>query len=86
MKEKQCQQAYGINLDVYEGMKEQQDNCCWICGTSGGTYKNGLCLDHNHESGEVRKFLCPRCNMLVGVVENDQGIMFLIYQYIADHE
>ena len=86
MQEKQCQQKFGIRLDEYESKKEQQDNCCWICGRSGDSLKNGLNLDHNHGTGAIRKFLCPMCNMLVGVVEKDTSYMFLIYQYIADHE
>tara|TARA_R110000803_G_C11718477_1_gene287889 strand:- start:4 stop:384 length:381 start_codon:yes stop_codon:yes gene_type:complete len=38
----------------------------WNCEYCGCEFKNtkDRCLDHNHETGEVRAILCNRCNVL----------------------
>jgi|TARA_B110000196_G_scaffold300539_1_gene293997 hypothetical protein len=29
-------------------------------------FKNDICLDHNHENGEIRGYLCGSCNASIG--------------------
>ena len=47
--------------------------------------KHSLCLDHDHTTGELRKFLCNRCNMIVGVLESSGDTVVLAWQYIEDY-
>lgn len=42
-------------------MKEEQADCCYICGT-----KTKLVIDHNHNTKKVRKMLCSSCNLGLG--------------------
>ena len=65
---------------------ESQDNHCYICGRTAGSLKSGLNLDHNHTTGQLRKFLCPLCNMMVGVIENEPYLVPLMYQYLHDFD
>jgi hypothetical protein len=62
--------TYGITLDDYDQMFEDQDNGCAICG---GLNTDGrrLHVDHNHETGEVRGLLCYSCNINLGWFENN---------------
>ena len=80
------QQKYGISHEAYELKKETQGGHCYICGRTDASLKKGLNLDHNHETGQLRKFLCPMCNMVVGIVEGNPYLIPLVFQYIHDYE
>ena len=54
---------YNLTKDEYNELEKSQNGVCVVCG------KEELCVDHNHESGEVRGLLCNRCNSAVGFVE-----------------
>lgn len=41
---------------------------CNICGADGG--KRGLFLDHDHETGRLRGWLCNGCNLAVAHISD----------------
>ena len=58
---------FGITVDEYEAMLEQQGNACAICGAGIGCglgYR--LRVDHCHDTGKVRGLLCSECNLGLG--------------------
>jgi hypothetical protein len=57
---------YGLSFEQYEKMLKEQDGKCFICG---GTPNRELDVDHDHETKEVRKLLCNRCNRLIAILE-----------------
>lgn len=59
---------YKITADVYDKMFLEQDGKCFLCGEAPLDGVN-LAVDHNHETGEVRKLLCLSCNAALGNVE-----------------
>jgi Recombination endonuclease VII len=63
---------YGITLDDYDQMVEKQGGGCAICHAKVA-FQDGrkLCVDHNHETGEVRGILCGLCNSVLGHIENN---------------
>jgi hypothetical protein len=62
--------AYGITLEEYDKMFEAQKGLCWICGNpQRSKLSEHLCVDHNHETGEVRGLLCHTCNTTLGSYE-----------------
>jgi hypothetical protein len=56
---------YGLTLDEYGALEEDQDWCCAVCKDPGR-----LVLDHNHTTGKARQFLCFGCNIKVGALES----------------
>lgn len=47
-----------------------QDFSCKICGAKDdNTIKTRLCMDHCHETGKFRGWLCRRCNTTCGSLE-----------------
>lgn len=42
---------------------------CQMCGVPEAELLKSLCLDHDHETGAFRGWLCHGCNWAVGVVE-----------------
>lgn len=55
---------------------------CEICGSFGKDFKKGLCLDHNHKTGEFRGWLCTRCNAALGMVNENTEILQALIDYI----
>ena len=64
---------YGINIEEYEQMLEDQDGVCLICNGSPnrGARETALCVDHCHSTGSIRCLLCWRCNGALGLFEDD---------------
>ncbi len=64
---------YGVTLADFDEMLVAQSGVCAICHQPetqviGGILSH-LCVDHNHETGQVRGLLCHRCNKTVGWIE-----------------
>lgn len=61
------EKRYGITVDAAKEMLIEQDGLCAICyGTEPATH-----LDHDHRTGTVRGWLCPRCNLGLGHFDDD---------------
>lgn len=60
------------------GLWALQNGCCAACGTGISLEKSkfGSNLDHDHESGEVRGFVCHNCNLAEGLLKNYSGQRF----------
>jgi hypothetical protein len=66
-------QFYGITLEQYDKMVEDQDGVCAICNNINSNGRR-LSVDHNHKTGKVRGLLCGGCNAKLGVIENKDFI------------
>lgn len=51
---------FGLTREQYDALIAAQGNRCAICGKVPS--KRMLNLDHDHDTGEVRGFLCSGCN------------------------
>lgn len=50
---------------------------CWICGE-----KNRLCIDHCHETGDVRGLLCSSCNIALGGFRDKKELLMKAVDYL----
>jgi hypothetical protein len=75
---------YGITVDEYNKMLEDQDGKCRICNTP----LEKPMVDHNHETGEVRGLLCGNCNSMIGMARDDINILAraILYLRIEDYD
>src|SRR6266567_892647 len=55
---------YGISPEQQEAMLLEQDNKCAICFIEDAS-RNVLQLDHDHQTGLARAWLCGGCNSLI---------------------
>jgi len=76
--------SYGINLDIFNRMNEEQGGVCKICGSghSDGIRYASLHVDHCHTTKKVRGLLCDRCNRGIGMFKDDPDIVFKAAQYL----
>ncbi len=72
--------TYGITLDDYDAMYQQQDGACKICSKKFSR----LHVDHDHKNGNVRGLLCHHCNVGLGHFFDDISTLTNAIQYIND--
>ena len=74
---------YGINLDQYNSMLLQQNNCCAICQKNQSELKQALNVDHCHTTGKVRGLLCENCNRGLGIFKDNTDLLISAVQYLS---
>jgi hypothetical protein len=74
--------SYGIGIEDYNQMFEIQGGCCAICGKHQSEFKKALCVDHNHETGQVRGLLCNACNSMLGYAFDNKIILGNAIKYL----
>lgn len=55
---------------------------CHVCGLSEKDHGKKLNLDHDHESGVLRGWLCNRCNLAAGLLCDSPDRMRALAEYI----
>lgn len=77
---------YGMTIEDYERMLEEQGGCCAICGTDDpGVDTWSFCVDHDHITGKVRALLCRRCNTGLGQFRDDIQVLRAALRYLEEH-
>jgi hypothetical protein len=79
--------SYKLTATEYQALVEQTGGLCMACGQpetikakDGGAWP--LCVDHNHETGEVRGLLCHSCNRAAGAVNDDPVRLRAVAAYL----
>lgn len=84
--------TYGITLDDYNIMLDEQNGVCRLCDktearkTNGRTQRMPLFVDHNHKTGQVRGLLCSHCNAGLGMFKEDAELMTRAINYIKEYD
>lgn len=78
---------YGLTLEDYERMLDQQGGVCAICGTSDPRHGRSrrFCVDHDHSTGRVRALLCANCNKALGLLADDPDRVRSAERYLRLH-
>jgi hypothetical protein len=74
---------YGINLEEYNKMLSEQNNLCYICHKTNNDGRK-LSIDHNHETGKIRKLLCKKCNSAIGLLNEDIELFKKCIEYLGE--
>ncbi len=56
---------YGITVEEWDRLHQEQQNCCAICGVHESRLKRQLDVDHDHDTGKIRGLLCNYCNKIL---------------------
>jgi len=79
------QRVYGINLDSYNILFENQKGCCAICNVHQSQLNKSLFVDHDHSTGQVRGLLCTRCNTGIGMLNDDIDVLDSGIEYLKKY-
>jgi len=71
MRKSKIYRTYGIKIDSLP-------DTCQICDNSD----QRICVDHDHLTGEVRGFLCIKCNSALGMVGDSIEILQALINYL----
>jgi hypothetical protein len=74
--------TFGITLDDFNKMLQEQNNACFIC-TQDITHT--AMVDHCHKTGTVRKLLCRHCNTGIGFLKENITILENCIKYLRIH-
>jgi hypothetical protein len=79
---------YGITLEEYASLLKAQGGRCAVCQTDRPStrWQTIFCVDHDHESGDVRGLLCVACNLVLGHVRDDPNILRAMIAYLEQGE
>ncbi|AUV60620.1 endonuclease VII [Gordonia phage SteveFrench] len=77
------QRKYGISMQEYDRMFDDQCGRCKLCGQSPeGSRYSKLYIDHNHQTGKVRGLLCIECNFGLGKFKDNAELLDRASDYV----
>ncbi len=77
-KEYQLKKVYGLSLEQFHKMIDDQQGLCALCGI----HMNTPYVDHCHKTKRVRKLLCMQCNTALGMVKENIATLTNMIAYI----
>jgi hypothetical protein len=83
--------TFGISLQDFESMLEQQGGVCAICKEEETRIirKSGipkaLSVDHCHTTGKIRGLLCFKCNSSIGKLKDSIELLQNAINYLKEH-
>lgn len=70
---------FGITLDDFYKMMEDQNGLCKICNKPSPFT---LAVDHCHNTGIIRGLLCINCNRALGLISEEKQTLLNMVEYL----
>jgi hypothetical protein len=80
-KNSSLKKKYGITIEQYEEMYEDQDGLCMVCLRPNTI----MGVDHNHRTGKVRALLCYQCNWGIGMAGESIQVLQSMIDYLRHY-
>lgn len=77
-------EKYNISIEEYDIMYAKQNGVCYICNKEH--LRRPLNVDHCHVTGKIRKLLCDKCNMTLGLINDSIELLDKFKQYLKDYQ
>lgn len=87
----QVKAKFGITKEQWHERLAAQGFKCLICTldlrviAEGRRDKRTACLDHDHKTGKIRGFLCPKCNQGLGLLNDSPELLEAAAVYLRRH-
>ena len=81
-----CEQ---MRLGYYIGMKDiekligKRPKACGVCL---GARSSRLVVDHDHDTDEIRGWLCDKCNLALGYLGDDADTIYRLAEYMSKYK
>lgn len=73
---------YGLTVEEYNTYRASFPDVCGICGKLE-EQKRRLSLDHCHKTKKIRGLLCHKCNVAIGLLEDDVVLLDKAKEYLC---
>ena len=74
---------YGITEQTYLDMLAKQNHVCAVCFRTETRKKfKLLAVDHDHMTGKIRGLLCHKCNVVLGLVDDNKETLIALINYL----
>jgi len=73
---------FGISLEDYNRILEEQNYCCGICGVHRDFITQHMAVDHCHKTGKIRGLLCKNCNSGLGFFQDNNEVLEKAITYL----
>ena len=80
LRARELYKRYGLSVEAYATMVAGQKGMCAICSQ---TSDKPLVVDHDHVTGKIRGLLCGRCNLGIGLFDDDPIRLWTAMSYVA---
>lgn len=77
---------YKLTHEQYLEKLADQNFECGVCGRLLLVDHKSTHLDHNHETGKIREFLCSNCNVALGLLKDDIKNIEALCLYVERHQ
>jgi hypothetical protein len=77
-KKQRTASRYGISLMFYDFLLITANGHCEVCGKEIDKHH----VDHNHKNKKVRGILCMKCNMAIGLLNDDVSVLEKAIKYL----
>lgn len=74
--------TYGLTEEGYNQLFTEQNGKCKCCGKHQSELKRPLYVDHDHETKKVRGLLCHKCNVAIGLVDENTVTLNEMIKYL----
>lgn len=81
-REKSLRKLYGIGVDDYNTLFNNQDGRCFGCKRHQSEFIKALSVDHHHGTKAVRGLLCSGCNLAIGNVKENASTLRALADYL----
>ena len=75
---------YNLSAEEFQKKIDEQDGVCAICKKPNHTGWN-LCIDHDHETNEIRGLLCQNCNRAIGLLRDSSENLQRAVDYLKKY-
>ncbi len=82
IKDYKLKKDFGISLNDYNKMFNEQEGKCKICYTHQCEFKRLFAVDHCHKTDKIRGLLCTNCNLLLGKAKDSIKILESSINYL----
>jgi hypothetical protein len=76
---------YGLSSEAYYTLLGEQGGACAVCGSDDWLTRVPH-VDHNHITGRARGIVCRKCNLALGMIDDDVNIAKSLVKYLEKED
>jgi Recombination endonuclease VII len=85
LRENHLNRKFNMTVEQFNKKLEEQGGRCAVCKTLEPGGMGSFHVDHDHDSGEIRKLLCMNCNRCLGAAKDNPKLLDALASYLRDH-